>query len=41
MFDTDSNGKVTLQELISLVSLKINVHAGHKQIHIGLTAKER
>ncbi len=39
-FDSNTDLKVTLQELIDISRVKVAVHSGPKQIHIGLTNKE-
>lgn len=39
-FDADLNKEVTLDELIRVARIKVTYNPGHKQIHLGLTAKE-
>lgn len=39
-FDSNSNKKVTLEELIAVAKIKITHNPGHKQLHLGLTGKD-
>ena len=39
-FDSNSDKKVTLEELIAIAKIKVTFKPGHKQIHLGLTGKE-
>ena len=40
MLDSNSDKKISLNELVEIAQLKINYRPGHKQIHIGFTNKE-
>lgn len=36
-FDSNTDGYVTLDELISIAKIKVTFEPGHKQIHLGIT----
>lgn len=41
MFDANSDGRVTMQELVAIAKIKVlNYKPGHKQIHLGLTDRD-
>ena len=39
-FDSNSDKKVTIKELIEVAKIKVITSPGHKQIHLGLTNKD-
>jgi hypothetical protein len=41
MFDSDTNGKITIKELLDIARVNVNlIKQGHRQIHLGLTGRD-